>query len=88
MIVSHCALIPFVKWQTYRGVYKAAANSPRVSVDELEVGIEYQIMKALELTLAYSTMDRTNVRASTSSSSSFLGQASGDMLRMQVQWNY
>ncbi|MEQ1484543.1 porin [Methyloglobulus sp.] len=81
-------LIPYVKWQTYRGAYKAAANSPRVSVDELEVGVEYQIMKALELTLAYSTMDRTNVRSSTSSSSSFLGQASGDMLRAQVQWNY
>lgn len=81
-------LIPYVKWQTYRGAYKAAANSPRVSVDELEVGVEYQIMKALELTLAYSTMDRTNVRSSTRSSSGFLGQASGDMLRMQVQWNY
>ena len=81
-------LIPYVKWQTYRGPYKAAANSPRVSVDELEVGVEYQIMKALEFTLAYSTMDRTNVRASTSSRSNFLGQASGDMLRMQVQWNY
>jgi hypothetical protein len=81
-------LIPYVKWQTYRGAYKAAANSPRVSVDELEVGVEYQIMKALELTLAYSTMDRTNVRTSTSSSTNFLGQASGDLLRVQAQWNY
>ncbi|WP_411726223.1 porin [Methyloglobulus sp.] len=73
-------LIPYVKWQTYRGAYKAANNSPRVAVDELEVGVEYQIMKALEVTLAYSTMDRTNVAN--------LGQASGDMARMQVQWNY
>ncbi|MBK8815744.1 MAG: porin [Methylococcaceae bacterium] len=81
-------LIPYIKWQTYRGAYKAAANSPRVSVDELEVGVEYQIMKALELTMAYSTMDRTNVRSSTSSRTGFLGQASGDLLRMQVQWNY
>ena len=73
-------LIPYVKWQTFRGPWKAANNSPRVSVDELEVGVEYQIMKALEVTMAYATMDRTNVRN--------LGQASGDLARLQVQWNY
>ena len=33
-------LIPYVKWQTYRGQWKAATNSPRVAVDELEVGVE------------------------------------------------
>ena len=73
-------LIPYVKWQTYRGAWKGANNSPRTSVDEIEAGIEYQIMKALEITLAYSTMDRTNV--------SNLGQASGDLARAQLQWNY
>jgi Phosphate-selective porin O and P len=73
-------LIPYVKWQTYRGAWKAANNSPKTSVDELEVGVEYQIMKALEVTLAYANMDRTNV--------SNLGQAQGDLGRLQVQWNY
>lgn len=73
-------LIPYVKWQTYRGAWKGATNSPYTKVDEVEAGVEYQIMKALEVTLAYSTMDRTNVAN--------LGQASGDMARMQVQWNY
>lgn len=73
-------LIPYVKWQTYRGPWKGANNSPYTKVDEVEAGIEYQIMKALEVTMAYATMDRTNVRN--------LGQASGDLLRMQVQWNY
>ncbi|MEQ1546613.1 porin [Methyloglobulus sp.] len=73
-------LIPYVKWQTYRGAWKGANNSPYTKVDEVEAGVEYQIMKALEVTLAYSTMDRTNVRN--------LGQASGDMVRAQVQWNY
>ncbi len=73
-------LIPYVKWQTYRGAWKGANNAPRVEVDEIEAGVEYQIMKALELTLAYSTMDRTNV--------SNLGQASGDLGRAQLQWNY
>ncbi|MEQ1637417.1 MAG: porin [Methylococcales bacterium] len=73
-------LIPYVKWQTYNGAYKGANNAPRVSVDEWEVGVEYQIMKAIEVTLAYSDMKRTNTGN--------LGLASGDLLRMQLQWNY
>jgi len=78
------SLMPYAKWQTYRGAWKGATNAPRVSVDEIEVGIEYQMMKALEITLAYATMDRTN----TSTGSNYLGQASGDLGRVQLQWNY
>lgn len=77
---SDGVLIPYAKWQTYRGPWKGANNSPTTKVAEIEVGVEYQIMKALELTLAYATMDRTNVRD--------LGQASGDLGRAQLQWNY
>ena len=73
-------LQPYLKWQTYRGAWKAAVNSPRVSVDEVEAGVEYQYSKAVELTLAYSMMDRTNTKN--------LGQAAGDMARAQLQWNY
>ena len=73
-------LQPYLKWQTYRGAWKAAVNSPRTSVDEVEAGVEYQYSKAVELTLAYSMMDRTNTKN--------LGQASGDMARAQLQWNY
>jgi len=89
-------LIPYAKWQTYNGAWKGATNSPKVSVAEIEVGVEYQIMKALEITLAYATMDRTNTSTTTvptsaataTSSSQYLGQASGDLMRMQLQWNY
>lgn len=77
-------LIPYVKWQTYRGAWKGATNQPYTYVDEIEAGVEYQIMKAIEVTLAYSSMDRTN----TTSGSNFLGRASGDLLRAQLQWNY
>lgn len=77
-------LIPYAKWQTYDGAWKGATNSPKVSVHEIEVGVEYQIMKALEVTMAYATMDRTNVNTG----SQYLGQASGDLMRMQLQWNY
>jgi hypothetical protein len=77
---SDDTLIPFVKWQTYDGAWKAAANSPRMSTEELDVGFEYQIMKPLEVVVTYTNMDRTNVAN--------LGQASGDMIRTQLQWNY
>jgi len=79
-------MFPYVKWQTYNGAWKAAANAPRVQVDEVEAGVEYQINKALELTVAYSTMSRTNVADATKSD--FLKQATGDMIRTQLQFNY
>jgi hypothetical protein len=81
-------MFPYVKWQTYDGAWKAAANAPRVQVDEVEAGVEYQINKALELTVAYSTMSRTNVVDPTNKSEDFLKQASGDMIRTQLQFNY
>lgn len=81
---SDGVLIPYAKWQTYRGPWKGATNTPYTLVDEIEVGVEYQIMKAIEVTLAYATMDRTN----TNTGNQFLGQASGDVMRAQLQWNY
>ncbi len=74
--------IPYVKWQTYRGVWKANANMPKMEVDELEIGVEWQIMKALELVVNYSHMNRTNMN------NSAFGQAEGDVFRAQLQWNY
>ena len=79
-------MIPYVKWQTYDGAWKAATNAPRVQVDEVEAGVEYQINKALEVTLAYASMSRTNV--ANAEKSDFLKQASGDLLRAQLQVNY
>ncbi|MBE0436778.1 MAG: porin [Methylomicrobium sp.] len=74
--------IPYAKWQTYRGMWKANANMPKMEVDELEIGVEWQIMKALELVVNYSHMDRTNMN------NSAFGQATGDVVRAQLQWNY
>ncbi|WFP48663.1 porin [Methylomonas sp. EFPC3] len=80
-------MFPYVKWQTYDGAWKGVTNAPRVSVDEVEAGVEYQINKALELTVAYSTMSRTQIQTQTTAAG-FLQQASGDMIRTQLQFNY
>jgi hypothetical protein len=79
-------MIPYVKWQTYDGAWKGSTNAPRVQVDEVEAGVEYQINKALELTVAYASMSRTNINSATSSD--YLKQASGDLIRTQLQVNY
>jgi hypothetical protein len=74
-------VIPYAKWQTYHGAWKNNTGAPKVITREIELGVEYQIMKALEFTVAYSNMDRTNL-------SNIATDATGDLLRMQLQWNY
>ena len=47
---------PYVRWQEYNGGKKHRTNSPFNVVRELEVGLEYQFSRALELTVAYAWM--------------------------------
>lgn len=75
-------LFPYGRWQRYRGGWKAAINAPRLETDELEFGIEWQPWKALEITLAYSRMKRTEADERRT------GRAEGSLFRGQVQWNY
>jgi phosphate-selective porin len=73
---------PYVRWQTYRGGWKAATNAPRLETDEIELGVEWQPIKALELTIAYARMKRAEADERR------VGRAEGDVLRTQLQWNY
>ena len=75
-------LFPYARWQHYRGGWKAGTNAPRLETDELELGIEWQPWKALELTLAYARMKRTEADERR------VGRAEGSLFRGQVQWNY
>ena len=75
-------LTPYVKYQTYEGGAKFDTNAPHFDVEEVEAGIEWQFRPELELTMAYAHMDRTNV------SSAPYRNVDGDLLRMQLQWNY
>ncbi|KAB7769696.1 OprO/OprP family phosphate-selective porin [Xanthomonas maliensis] len=75
-------LLPYLKWQTYRGGSKFDTNAPRMQVDEWEAGVEWQPMDALELVFAYSKMKRTDV------STAPYPVVEGDLLRLQLQVNY
>lgn len=75
-------MIPYARWQRYRGGWKAATNAPRLETDEYELGVEWQPMKAIEVTLAYAHMKRTEADERR------LGRAEGSLIRTQVQFSY
>jgi len=76
------ALMPYGRWQHYRGGWKAGTNAPRLETDEFELGIEWQPWKALEFTFAYARMKRAEADERRT------GRAEGNLIRTQVQWNY
>ncbi|MCG6120325.1 MAG: OprO/OprP family phosphate-selective porin [Blastomonas sp.] len=73
---------PFARWQYYRGGFKAATNAPRLETEELELGIEFLPTAALELTVTYGWASRREADERR------FGQAEGELLRVQAQWNY
>lgn len=73
--------IPFTRFQYYRGGRKHEVNSPSQSVDEAEIGLEWEPYRELELTAMYSFANRTSPVFP-------YPQQSGSLLRLQLQWNY
>lgn len=75
-------IIPYGRWQRYRGGWKAATNAPRLETNEIELGVEWQFMKAMELTVAYANMKRSEADERRT------GRAKGDLIRTQLQFSY
>lgn len=73
---------PFARWQYYRGGFKGATNAPRLETEELEFGLEFMPTPALELTVTYGFASRKEADERR------FGQAEGELLRIQAQWNY
>lgn len=73
---------PFARWQYYRGGFKGATNAPRLETEELEFGLEFLPTPALELTVTYGFASRKEADERR------FGQAEGELLRIQAQWNY
>lgn len=74
------SLIPYVRGTLYDGGKKFETNTPHYDVKELELGAEWQIVKALELTLAYTFAERDVSKVASTQS--------GQIFRAQVQVNY
>ncbi len=73
---------PFARWQYYRGGLKTAINAARLETEELELGFEFQLDPALEITTTYGFAKRKEADERR------FGQAEGQILRIQAQWNY
>jgi predicted porin len=74
--------IHYVRWQEYYGGKKNRTNAPFNTVRETELGVEYLFNKALEFTVAYAWMARTDTI-----NAPYLLQE-GEVVRFQLQWNY
>ena len=98
---SYCLnILPYVRYQEYFGGRKSLANAPRDSVRELELGVEYQINKAVELTVAgtFSLRNSSNSQFSPASCATPgfevacvqtpYQRTTGNLLRFQLQWNF
>lgn len=79
---------PFLKYNHFKGGYKPERNSPFSSIDETELGIEWQITKQMELVSMYTFTNRTNTTALGSDDTLSYEQFRGDLLRFQFQVNY
>ncbi|HSQ91472.1 MAG TPA: porin, partial [Nitrospiraceae bacterium] len=75
-------IMPYVRWQEYNGGKKNRVNSPFNVVRETEVGVEYQINRALELTVAYAWMKRTDTINAP------YDIHDGQLIRFQLQFHY
>jgi len=99
---TYCqSIFPFVRYQEYFGGTRFVANTPRYSVRELELGLEYQFNRALELTVEYTWTQRNTANPSfepASCTNQFNVNVacaqtpyqlqSGNLLRFQLQWNF
>jgi hypothetical protein len=81
-------LLPFVKWQYYDGANKAETNAPVNDVNDIELGVEWQIAREVELTALYHHMKRNNLVTGNRPGRIDYERFDTDALRLQVQFNY
>jgi hypothetical protein len=80
--------LPFVKWQYFDGASKAENNAPLNEVNDLEIGVEWQIAAPLELAAVYHRMNRTNLVTGNRAGRIDYRRFEADALRLQLQLNF
>ncbi|QBN19580.1 porin [Flavobacterium nackdongense] len=76
-------LYPFAKFQYYDGGKKFEKDSRSYIVRDYELGVEWQLFKALELTAEWVIADRTFEDSALKNN-----RQQGNLLRLQVQFNF
>lgn len=75
-------VMPYARYQVYDGAKKHELDARHYNMNELEIGVEWQPIKNLELTLAYVLSDRKYTNLNTDYAEK------GNLLRIQMQANY
>lgn len=86
--MDHGIVMPFVRWQYYKGGYRSLANAPYGTHDEWNIGIEWQIRKEMELVVEYDLVNGPNLNAINQSRAVSYRNFDGGLLRVQFQLNY
>lgn len=81
-------MIPFLRWQYFDGANKAELNAPRNRVNDLELGVEWQIRPELELTAVLHRMHRNNLVTGNREGRPDYERFRSNALRIQLQYNY
>jgi hypothetical protein len=76
-------LFPYARWQHYEGGKKNELDARYYEVDELEAGLEFLVIRAVELTAAYVVGDRRFEDGTAPDNFH-----SDDFVRLQLQLNY
>lgn len=74
---------PFVRYQRYQGGRKNEKNAKSYNMNEWEIGTEWQPVPSFELTASYGISNRKTADSGTEYVSE-----SGNMIRLQAQFNY
>ena len=84
----HGIWMPYCRYQQYHGGYRNQANAPFGDQRQVDIGVEWQIRKEMELTLEYSLIDTPNFTAINTPGVTPYRDFEGTALRLQFQVNY
>ena len=80
---KHQLFIPFTRWQYYDGGKKFEKDARSYTVNDLEIGVEWQPYRQFELVVMYTISDRRYEDFAKQDN-----QQSGRLLRLQAQVNF
>ncbi len=81
-------ITPYARYQVYDGSKKLELDARRYKMNELELGVEWQLIKNLEITLAYVISDREYADHLVRNDTGANYHEQGNFLRIQLQANY
>jgi hypothetical protein len=81
-------LTPYARYQTFRGGYRSINNAPFGNHDQVDLGLEWQLRKEMELTAEYTIVNGVNLNPLSEPNQPAYQNFNGDVLRLQFQINY